>query len=291
MISTRALIVALATDPAVEQVLADVPALEQRAYAWARRYVAGRTLAEAEAVVHGIAGEGFTTSIDLFGEHLRVPGEAVAVRVRYERLAARLADLPAGTWLSIDLSHLGLDVDPELCRRQLEHIWTALPAGTRLQVGAEDAGRADAVLDVVLRAAAAGALLTATVQANLHRSAADAERLAEAGVPLRLVKGAYVEDARTAHPYGEATDLAYLRLAHRLHGAGAAFALATHDPVLREGLLATFGPTDVEVLLGVRTDDARDLVDRGIGVRVYVPFGEHWFRYAVRRLAESRGAC
>ena len=88
---------------------------------------------------------------------------------------------------------------------------------------------------------------------------------------------------------GEATDVAFLRLAHQLREAGAAFSLATHDPVLREALLPTFGPSPVEVLLGVRPEDTRDLVGRGVPVRCYVPYGPDWFRYWLRRLAESQG--
>jgi proline dehydrogenase len=108
-------------------------------------------------------------------------------------------------------------------------------------------------------------------------------------VPVRLVKGAYVESAGLAYPWGEATDVAFLRLAHQLREAGAAFSLATHDPVLREALLLAFGPSPVEMLLGVRREDAPDLVHRAIEVRCYVPYGPDWFRFWMRRLAESQG--
>jgi proline dehydrogenase len=130
----------------------------------------------------------------------------------------------------------------------------------------------------------------ATLQANLRRSAPDAERLAAAGVPIRLVKGAYPEPPDVAHAWGEETDLAFLRLAHMLRAAGARVALATHDPVLREALLASPGGFSVEMLLGVREDDARALARRGVPTRIYVPFGERWFRYWMRRVAESVGA-
>jgi proline dehydrogenase len=110
-----------------------------------------------------------------------------------------------------------------------------------------------------------------------------------AGVHIRLVKGAYLEPGDRALPYGEPTDIAYLHLAHRLAGAGAQFALATHDGVLREALLAALGPRPVEHLLGVRPAVLDDLIARGIPVRVYVPFGGNWFRFWMRRLAESRG--
>jgi proline dehydrogenase len=99
-----------------------------------------------------------------------------------------------------------------------------------------------------------------------------------------------VETADKALPYGEPTDLAYLQLAHRLAAAGASFALATHHGLLREALLASLGPLPVEQLLGVRPDVTSDLIARRIPVRVYVPFGHDWFRYWMRRLAESRGA-
>src|SRR4029453_5318709 len=96
----------------------------------------------------------------------------------------------------------------------------------------------------------------ATGQANLRRSPQDLARLAAAGVPVRRCKGAYVEPAGRADRWGEATDVAFLGLAHRLGEAGVLFSLATHDPVLREALLLAFGPLPVEVLLGVRRQDA-----------------------------------
>jgi proline dehydrogenase len=107
---------------------------------------------------------------------------------------------------------------------------------------------------------------------------------------VRLVKGAYVEDAAVALPWGEPTDLAYLELAHELSRGGAEVVLATHDPVLREALLAALPGLGVEMLLGIRDGDARALAARGVPVRVYVPYGDDWFRYAMRRFAESLGA-
>lgn len=103
-------------------------------------------------------------------------------------------------------------------------------------------------------------------------------------------KGAYVEPPGRALPYGEPTDVAYLKLAHHLGAAGARFSLATHDGVLREALLAALGPQQMEQLLGVRPDVLADLTARGVPVRVYVAFGDGWFRYWMRRVAESRRA-
>lgn len=130
----------------------------------------------------------------------------------------------------------------------------------------------------------------ATLQANLRRSPADGGRLTEAGVPTRLVKGAYVEPPSVAHPWGEATDTAFIRLAHSLAGAYAELAIATHDRVICEALLLALPRLKIEMLLGVRPHDAEDPVQRGHHVRLYVPYGRDWFRYSMRRLAESRGA-
>jgi len=131
--------------------------------------------------------------------------------------------------------------------------------------------------------------VAATLQANLRRSPRDGLMLAEAVVPIRLVKGAYVEPPAVAHAWGDETDIAFAELAHELHRAGAEVSLATHDPVLREALLPAMPGVGVEMLLGVRPDDQAALAARGVPVRVYVPYGDGWFRYAMRRLAESRG--
>jgi proline dehydrogenase len=131
--------------------------------------------------------------------------------------------------------------------------------------------------------------LGATVQANLLRSPEDADALVAAGVHVRLVKGAYVE-AAGVHPYGEPTDVAYLRLGARLVEQGAEWSMATHDGRLREALLLLAGPVTVEQLLGVRPRVLDDLRRRDVPTRVYVPYGQDWFRHWMRRLAESRGA-
>ena len=154
-------------------------------------------------------------------------------------------------------------------------------------MGAEQERHADRILAAVSAVARAGGAVSATIQANLKRSPADARALAEGGVPIRLVKGAYEEDPRVALPCGEATDLAFLELAHELHAGGAEVAIATHDAILREALLRALPGIGVEMLLGVRSADASALAGRGVPVRIYVPYGDDWFRYAMRRWAES----
>jgi proline dehydrogenase len=291
MLIDRAVLFRLATSRRLEQTVRMLPRGERLAWRAASRYVAGRTVADAVALALELHQEGVGVSIDQFGESVLDSAVAESVAADYLRLADELAGLPPDAWLSVDLSHLGLDIDPSRCAEHLAAIARRLPAGRRVQVGAEDYERSDAVLGCILAVADEGLAnrLGGTVQANLRRAPAALDRLLQAGVHVRLVKGAYVESPTRALSYGEATDLAYLRLAHRLAAADAQFSLATHDGVVREALLASIGARPVEQLLGVRPSVLSDLVARGIPIRVYVPFGNEWFRYWMRRLAESRG--
>jgi len=288
--SLRRPLFALATSDRFERAVRATWRGEMFAYHLAARYVAGLTVDDALTTARGLAATGVLSSIDLFGENVADPVKAERTAEAYVELAGRLSEAPPGTYLSLDLSHLGLDELGAGPQRRLDRVAAALPAGSCIQVGAEQAARADRTLEAVLAAARAGGAVSATVQANLRRGERDAEALAEAGVPIRLVKGAYVEAPTVARPWGEATDLAFVELAHRLQRGGATLYLATHDRVLREALLPALPGVGVEMLLGVRPEDHAGLVARGVPVRVYVPYGDEWFRYAMRRAAEWRGA-
>ncbi|MFI5736255.1 proline dehydrogenase family protein [Kribbella sp. NPDC051587] len=282
----RAVLFKLATNERLEQVVKGLPGGEEQAWRAASRYVAGRTRDEALEVAEGQSALGHGVSIDLFGELSEDPADADRVVDEY----LELAELTTA-WLSLDLSHLAVDVDPAGAADRVERIAAALPSGRRLQIGAEDTARTDRIRECVLEVAGRGLAdrLGATVQANLERSPDDIDALAEAGVQIRLVKGAYVEPSG-AHPYGEPTDVAYLRLAHQLAERGADWSLATHDGRLREAVLLALGKVPIEQLLGIRPGVLADLRERQIPARVYIPYGPSWFRYWLRRVAESRGA-
>jgi len=280
----------LATSERFERAVRRAPAGEAAAWRAASRYVAGRSRTDALDTAGMLLKQGHGVSVDLFGERVHDPA-ADRVLEDYLELAGALPPPPADAWLSVDLSHLALGTDSSAVGERLAAIARALPAGRRVQVGAEEAAQTDAVLACVLDVAARGLAdrLGATVQANLVRSPADADALIEAGVHVRLVKGAYAETTG-AHPYGEPTDVAFLRLGFRLAQRGADWSMATHDARLREAVLLARGPLPVEQLLGVRPEVLHELRARGVSTRVYVPYGADWFRYWLRRLAESRGA-
>jgi proline dehydrogenase len=266
------------------------PGLARVARSAADRYLGGETLEEAVATIGRLQTDGFATAIDVFGEAVTDREWIEQTVAHYLRVNRELEHLtpPVNVW--VDLSNLGLDLSSELCLQSVERIVETLPEGAVLQVRAHDSSRTDRILDVALRLAADGAPIMPTLQAHLRRSHTDARRLIAAKVPVLLVKGTTLEPRDVAHPWGEKTDVAFLRLACELHTGGVQLAIGTHDPVLREALLATLDGIGVEMLLGVRPEDGRDLLRRGHRVRIYVPFGPDWFRYWVRRLGEARGA-
>jgi proline dehydrogenase len=287
----RTVLLQLATSRRLERGVKALPGGEAVAWRAASRYVAGRTEPQALQTAVALLGAGHAVSLDLFGERVDDPAIADRVADDYRSLAAAIAGLPPEAWLSLDLSHLAVHVNAAAAADRLETIAAALSPRRRIQIGAEDAAHTDAILGSVLAVARRGMRdrLGATVQANLLRSPADARALTDAGVHVRLVKGAYVE--RTgAHPFGEPTDVAYLRLGSQLIRTGASWSMATHDGRMREGLLLADPDVVVEQLLGVRTDVLAELHERGVKTRVYVPYGPDWFRYWTRRVAESRGA-
>ncbi|WP_328331741.1 proline dehydrogenase family protein [Kribbella sp. NBC_00382] len=291
MRADRAILFKLATNERLEQLVKGIPGGEENAWRAASRYVAGRTRDEALQVAAAQVAKGHGISVDLFGEMSTDPADAAHVVDEYLELAKLLPEPPADVWLSLDLSHLALDVDPATAADHVATIAEALPPGRLLQIGAEDTARTDKILHCVLDVASRGLAdrIGATVQANLQRSPDDIDALTAAGVQIRLVKGAYVEPTG-AYPYGEQTDIAYLRLAHQLAASKARWSLATHDGRLREAVLLSAGPVPVEQLLGIRPEVLDDLHTRDLPTRVYIPYGPSWFRYWLRRLAESRGA-
>jgi proline dehydrogenase len=176
-----------------------------------------------------------------------------------------------------------------VCREAVQTVVETLPPGALLQIRAHDSDRMERIVRIALVLAAEGAPVMPTLPANLRRSDSDLQRLTDAGMPMLLVKGASLEPPRLARHWGEETDLAFLRFARELHEDGAEFAIGTHDPVLREAVLAAAGDVPLEMLLGVREQDARQLAGAGRSVRVYVPYGLDWVRYWLRRLAATRG--
>jgi proline dehydrogenase len=259
--------------------------------ALATRFVAGDHFADAEAAAHGLHDAGIAAVVGRFAPVATDEAGARATAAGYTACARRLRRLPVGTRLEVDLPHLGVDADPRLAADLLVGVAAALPPGSAVQCGAEEACRTDAVLGAVLAAHRRGAPVRATVQANLRRSPVDLDVLVGDGVPVRLVKGGFRETADRALVDPAEIDRRIRSLAYVLHVRGADFAVATHDPALQDWC-AELDPTPpIETLYGVLPERAAELAERG-PVRTYVPFGTGGDEYvAARTRAEEAHRC
>jgi proline dehydrogenase len=264
-------------------------ALMQRT-SWGRRavqrFVAGNTIDEAVAAAVEMKGRGFTVTLDRLGE-----ASTGAKADAYAADAARLLEAQAAAGLepnvSVKLTAIGLSEGGAVATARLESIlMTAQRVNGFVRVDAEHAESLDALHEIVLTARAAGRPVGTVLQANMRRSVADCTRLTAAGVPIRLVKGAYDPGADGVGDPA-AVDAAYLGLASTLLATSLPLAFGTHDErILTQLAERSRGRAEAQLLYGVRSDLADRLTSAGWRVRIYTPYGPDWWPYSLRRMAE-----
>jgi proline dehydrogenase len=260
-----------------------------------QRYVAGEELEDGVVVAQTLNTQGLLVSLDHLGESVSTPAAARrAVAAYIEALEAISAEDIEGN-VSLKLTQLGLDLSREMCVAHLRQILERAQAlNTFVRIDMESSAYTQRTLEVHQELWAAGFRNVGLVlQAYLYRTAADVERAIESGVQVRLCKGAYLEPARVAYSDKAEVDANYGRLMERLLVAGTHPAIATHDERLINRALEIARSEDIspdrfdfEMLFGVRRDLQLRLVSAGYRVRVYLPYGEEWYPYLVRRLAE-----
>ena len=264
-------------------------ALIQRT-SWGRRavqrFVAGNTIDEAVAAALEMKGRGFTVTLDRLGE-----ASSGAKADAYAADAARLLEAQAAAGLepnvSVKLTAIGLAEGNAVAAARLENILMAAQRVSGfVRVDAEHAESLDALHEIVLTARAAGRPVGTVLQANMRRSVADCARLTAAGVPIRLVKGAYDPGADGVGDPAE-VDTAYLALASTLLTTSLPLAFGTHDErILTQLAERSRGRAEAQLLYGVRSDLADRLASAGWRVRIYTPYGPDWWPYSLRRMAE-----
>ena len=263
-----------------------------------RRFLPGEDLGAALAAAAEFARGGLGSVLTQLGEQVRNRAEAIAVRDHYLGVLAAVRQRNLPTQLSVKLTHLGLEVDRAACAAALGALAArAEQTGSFLWIDMEESRYVDATLDLFRAVRSEHARVGVCLQAYLHRTFTDLDRLLPLGPAIRVVKGAYNEPPSVAFPKKRDVDAAYLALAERLlKEAARARALpvfGTHDlrliGRLREQARALGVPRDgyeVHMLYGIRSADQRALAADGCVVRVLVSYGTHWFPWYVRRLAE-----
>jgi proline dehydrogenase len=259
-----------------------------------RRFVAGDRLADALEVLTVLRQQGLRWTVDVLGESVDSEQKAEAAADRYLETLDALADRGLEGNVSLKLTQMGLDIDPDFCRRNLARIVErAARLGSFVRIDMEDHTRADVTLDIGREAHAAYHDVGVVIQSYLRRSAADVEQLIEEQIRVRLCKGAYDEPASVAFVTRAEVDGSFAELTERLLLEGRYPALATHDEQLiehainfaaHEGISAD--RFEFQMLYGVRRDLQEWLVSQGYTVRVYVPYGSEWYPYFMRRLGE-----
>ncbi|ROS38049.1 proline dehydrogenase family protein [Amycolatopsis thermoflava] len=258
-----------------------------------RRFVAGSTVDDALAVTAGLIGSGRAVTLDHLGEDTTDPSMAAATVKAYAELLTLLAEhgLAADAEVSVKLSAVGLRL-PDGDRVALDNARRicagAAAAGTTVTLDMEDHTTTDATLGVLRELRVDFPWVGAVLQAYLRRTEQDCRDLAYAGSRVRLCKGAYAEPASVAFQDKSEVDRSYVRcLRVLMDGAGHPM-VATHDPRMI-AIAAELGKDrpdwEFQMLYGVRDAEQRRLA-RDHAVRVYLPYGDEWYGYFVRRLAE-----
>ncbi|TDN92630.1 proline dehydrogenase family protein [Microbacterium sp. BK668] len=270
------------------------PAQAAAAFRVAGRYIAGPRISDALRLVALNRQRGHRASVECVGESIRSAEVAETETAEFLALIGALQDSDETATVSFDLSHVGAIVDPDLGLENARRLAAAASeAGTALMVSAEGSARTDLVLDLYERIAADHPETGITLQARLHRTPPDLDRVMRLAGPVRIVKGAFLESPKVAlaRDTRELTD-AYLSLVGTLVRRGHRVNIATHDAELVAALAAEHGDdlradhVEFEMLQGLSDGLLDKLRDEGHATREYIVFGREWWLYVLNRIAE-----
>lgn len=258
------------------------------------RFVAGTKLSDAIDVCRRIRADGITATLDYLGENVKSLDEAAACRDSCLTVLHAMQEAGVEPNVSIKLTQFGLDLSESACAENVAALVKAAEQiGGFVRIDMEGSAYTDRTLALVKQLHREHRACGTVIQSYLHRSSADIEVLERERIRVRLVKGAYLEPPEIAFPDKGHVDRNYIALAKGLLTNGEDPAIATHDEKIIgavEQFAAENGISrdrfEFQMLYGIRRDLQRRLVKEGYRLRLYVPFGEAWYPYFMRRLAE-----
>ena len=292
----RHLILGLARSPRLKRWVTTWPPARRAA----RRFVAGERLEEAVAAVQALNAQGLLATLDYLGENTRTREDAARAADEYLRILDAIRAHGLRSYVSLKLTQMGLDLDDDFCYETTRRVVERARAHRNfVRFDMESSAYTERTLNLYERFRRDGYdNVGVVIQAYLYRSARDVERLIALGANVRLCKGAYAEPPTVAFPRKRDVDRNFLRLLERLWSPearerGVYAAVATHDPrILRwakrraRELGLSQNEFEFQMLYGIRRDLQLQLVREGYRVRVYVSYGQEWYPYFMRRLAE-----
>ena len=267
----------------------------RRPDSFARRFIAGETVAEAVAAATELQQAGFKVTLDLLGESVSSIDAAAAATSAYIETIHEMERAGISRYISVKLTQLGLDIDPATATDNLRRL---LDAGAEkeffVRVDMENSPYTEQTFEIFDTLWNIGYRnVGVVIQSYLRRSADDVRRVIVQGATMRLVKGAYREPRDVAFQRKPEVDAAFVDVMKMMLADGLSPAIATHDPVMIDATKAYAAERGVapeayefQMLYGVRRDLQAGLLAEGYQVRVYVPFGREWFPYFMRRLGE-----
>jgi proline dehydrogenase len=267
------------------------------AWQFSRRYISGTHLADAYQTVQVLNDSGCTATIDVLGEDSVRAEQVGAARQLYLQALDGIAAANLDCNISIKLSEMGLRMDVAKCTEVMHSILSkATDHGNFVRIDMEDSSVTGVTLEVYRNLRTHFDNVGAVIQSCLRRSENDVEALlCEGPTNIRLCKGIYIEPEEIAYRDPDEIRYSYQRLLEQLLRGGASrVGIATHDPILIAHATETIETLNIskdryefQMLLGVAGRLRRELVGKGHPLRVYVPFGELWFNYSMRRLREN----
>jgi proline dehydrogenase len=259
-----------------------------------QRFIAGENIDDAIAAFSDLGRVGITATFDHLGEGATSQADAESDVREYLRALDRIESSRIDSNVSVKLTQLGLDIDEDYC---MQNAWRIVEGAKRhnnfVRIDMEDSSKTDATLRIFRRLFNEYGNVGIVLQAYLYRTEKDVDDTLAMGARIRLCKGAYKEPAEVAFPEKRDVDANFVKLTKKLLKSGIYHGIATHDEkmisatkefVSREGV-----PRDAfefQMLYGVRRDLQVGLAREGYRVRTYVPYGEYWYPYFMRRLAE-----
>ncbi len=259
-----------------------------------RRFIAGENIDDAIATILELNQAGVTATFDHLGESTTSRAEAESDVREYLRVLDRIEAMGVNSNVSVKLTQLGLDIDEDYCLQNARRIVeSAGRLDNFVRIDMEDSSKTDATLRVFKRLYSEYGNVGIVLQAYLYRTEKDVDDVLAMGARIRLCKGAYKEPAEVAFPEKSDVDANFVRLMKKLLKSGVYHGIATHDErmiratkefVAAEGI--SRDAFEFQMLYGVRRDLMLKLAREGYRVRTYVPYGEYWYPYFMRRLAE-----
>jgi proline dehydrogenase len=286
----RSLLLVLSRQPWLRHWMETSPAVERLT----SRFVAGSTIEREVTVCQKLNADGYLATLDHLGESVTSLKEAEQSRDAYLAALDQIAKLNLAATVSVKLTQLGLDFSEQDCRANVECLVTrAKSIGCRVEIDMESSVYVDRTLALVSDLHARHGSVRAVIQAYLYRSQSDIENLCRQKIPVRLCKGAYRESSDVAFPRKPDVDANYVRLMFELLERGVYPAIASHDEKILDRAINYIRERNIaadrfefQMLYGVRRDLQRRLVAADYRLRLYVPYGNAWYPYFMRRLAE-----